>query len=142
MGFVNVYTDAECSDRTDRPVLTGALNYLRSGDQLIVVSMDRLARSLIDLHQLVDKLMLGLPGSVAEFERVIIRERQAEGIARVKARGAYKGRAKALSDERLAHTRRWVGEGIPKADVARRLNVGRTTLSIDTVIRADHILFP
>ena len=92
------------------------MNYLRAGDQLIVVSMDRLARSLVDLHRLVDeltergvsvkflkegqtysldstpiaKLMLGLLGSVAEFERAIIRERQAEGIAKAKARGVYK----------------------------------------------------
>ncbi|GAA1172478.1 DNA-invertase hin [Corynebacterium glaucum] len=72
--------------------------------------------------------MLGLLGSVAEFERAIIRERQAEGIAKAKARGAYKGRAKALSDEHLAQARKWVSKGIPKAEVARRLNVGRTTL--------------
>lgn len=138
----------------DRPGLTSALSYLRSGDQPIVVSMDRLARSLIDLHRLIDnltergvsvkfikegqtysldstpiaKLMLGLLGSVTEFERAIIRERQAEGIVRAKARGAYKGRAKTLSDEQPAQAHKWVSEGIPKAEVARRLNVGRTTL--------------
>ena len=102
--------------------MDGALNYVRPGDQLVVMSMDRLARSLIDLHRMVDdltardisvkflkegqtyslnstpiaKLMLGLLGSVAEFERAIIRERQAEGIARAKARGIYQGGAKAL----------------------------------------------
>lgn len=103
--------------------------------------MDRLARSLIDLHLLVDeltergvsvkflkegqtysldsspvaKLMLGLLGSVAEFERAIIRERQAEGIAKAKARGVYKGRAKVLNEEQIAQAREWVGEGIPKS---------------------------
>lgn len=116
--------------------------------------MDRLARSLIDLHRLVDdltarevsvkflkegqtysltstpvvKLMLGLLGSVAEFERSIIRERQAEGIARAKERGVYKGRAKALTDEQLAQAQEWVGAGVPKAGVARRFGIGRTTL--------------
>lgn len=116
--------------------------------------MDRLARSLVDLHTIVEdlvsrgvsvrflregqtysakadpiaKLMLGLIGSVAEFERAIIRERQAEGIAKAKARGVYKGRAKVLNEEQIAQARTWVGEGIPKAEVARRLGIGRTTL--------------
>ena len=72
--------------------------------------------------------MLGLLGSVAEFERAIIRERQAEGIAKAKARGVYKGRAKVLNEEQIMQARMWVGEGIPKAEVARRLGIGRTTL--------------
>lgn len=149
-----IFTDTVSGSSTDRPGLDGALNYVRPGDQLVVMSMDRLARSLIDLHRLVDeltsqdisvkflkegqtyslnstpiaKLMLGLLGSVAEFERSIIRERQAEGIARAKARGVYKGRAKALSDEQLAQASEWVDAGVPKAEVARRLGIGRTTL--------------
>lgn len=148
------FTDTASGSSTHRPGLDGALNYLRPGDQLIVTSMDRLARSLIDLHRLVDdltarevsvkflkegqtysltstpiaKLMLGLLGSVAEFERSIIRERQAEGIARAKERGVYKGRAKALTDEQLAQAQEWVGAGVPKAEVARRFGIGRTTL--------------
>lgn len=76
----------------------------------------------------IAKLMLGLLGSVAEFERSIIRERQAEGIARAKERGAYKGRARALTDEQIIQARVWVDAGVPKAEVARRLKVGRTTL--------------
>ena len=149
-----IFTDTVSGLSTQRPGLDGALNYLRTGDQLIVVSMDRLARSLIDLHRLVDeltergvsvkflkegqtysldsspvaKLMLGLLGSVAEFERAIIRERQAEGIAKAKARGVYKGRAKVLNEEQIIQARKWVSEGIPKAEVARRLGIGRTTL--------------
>ena len=149
-----IFTDTVSGSSTQRPGLDGALDYVRAGDQLIVVSMDRLARSLIDLHRLVDelaergvsvkflkegqtysldsspvaKLMLGLLGSVAEFERSIIRERQAEGIAKAKARGVYKGRAKVLDEEHVAQAREWVGEGIPKAEVARRFGIGRTTL--------------
>ena len=149
-----IFTDTVSGSSTQRPGLDGALNYVRAGDQLIVVSMDRLARSLIDLHRLVDeltergvsvkflkegqtysldsspvaKLMLGLLGSVAEFERAIIRERQAEGIAKAKARGVYKGRAKVLNEEQIMQAREWVGAGIPKAEVARRFGIGRTTL--------------
>ena len=147
-----VFTDTVSGSSTQRPGLDGALNYVRAGDQLIVVSMDRLARSLIDLHRLVDelaergvsvkflkegqtysldsspvaKLMLGLLGSVAEFERSIIRERQAEGIAKAKARGVYKGRAKVLNEEQVVQAREWVSEGVPKAEVARRFGIGRT----------------
>ena len=149
-----VFTDTVSGSSTQRPGLDGALNYVRAGDQLIVVSMDRLARSLIDLHRLVDelaergvsvkflkegqtysldsspvaKLMLGLLGSVAEFERSIIRERQAEGISKAKARGVYKGRAKVLNEEQVVQAREWVSEGVPKAEVARRFGIGRTTL--------------
>ena len=94
------------------PQLGEVLRYLWKGDQLIVTSMDRLARSLVDLHTIAEdlvgravsvrflregqtysakadpiaKLMLGLMGSVAGFERSILKERQAEGIARAKAR--------------------------------------------------------
>lgn len=149
-----IFTDTVSGSSTDRPGLDGALNYVRPGDQLVVTSMDRLARSLVDLHSLVDaltvrdvsvrflkegqtyslnssplaKLMLGLLGSVAEFERSIIRERQAEGIARAKARGVYKGRSKVLTNEQLAQAREWVDAGLPKAEIARRLGIGRTTL--------------
>ena len=149
-----VFTDTVSGSSTQRPGLDGALNYVRAGDQLIVVSMDRLARSLIDLHRLVDelaergvsvkflkegqtysldsspvaKLMLGLLGSVAEFERAIIRERQAEGIAKAKARGVYKGRAKVLNEEQIMQAGEWGSEGISKVEVARSLGIGRTTL--------------
>lgn len=76
----------------------------------------------------IAKLRLGLLGSVAEFERSIIRERQAEGIARAKERGVYKGRARVLTNEQVAQAREWVDDDVPKAEIARRLKVGRTTL--------------
>lgn len=148
------FTDTTTGSTRHRPGLNEAIRYVRAGDQLVITSMDRCARSLVDLHTIVDELvgkgvsvkfvqegqtystksspiatlMLGLLGSVAEFERSIIRERQAEGIARAKARGAYKGRAKALTDGQLAQAYAWVDQGVPKAEVARRLGVGRTTL--------------
>ena len=116
---------------------------------MIVTSIDRLARSLSDLYSIVDdliargvsvrflkkgqtysrdstpvvKLMLGLLGSVAEFERSIIRERQAEGIAQAKKRGVYRGRAKVLTDEQIKQAREWVEAGVPKAEVARRSKI-------------------
>lgn len=67
-------------------------------------------------------------GAVAEVERELIRERQAEGIAVAKANGVYKGRAKALSAEQVEQAREQVEAGIPKAKVARDLGVSRQTL--------------
>lgn len=153
-GVFSLYEDRMTGATRQRPGLEEALRYVRKGDQLIVTSMDRLARSLSDLYSIVDdltargvsvkflkegqiyskestpiaKLMLGLLGSVAEFERSIIRERQAEGIARAKERGVYKGRAKALTVEQVEQAKMWIDEGIPKTKVAERLGVGRTTL--------------
>jgi DNA invertase Pin-like site-specific DNA recombinase len=74
------------------------------------------------------RLLLGVVGSVAEFERELIRERQAEGIRAAKARGAYKGRKIALSDAAVDGARRRIESGVPKAAVARDLGVCRQTL--------------
>ena len=71
--------------------------------------------------------MLGLLGSVAEFERSIVRERQAEGIARAKERGVY-DRAPAMSKDEIQQARDLIALGVPKAEVARRLDVSRSTL--------------
>ena len=111
--------------RADHVKLDECIRYLRDGDELVVASMDRLARSLVDLKQIVGEitakgasvefvheratyaagaqdpradLMLSLLGAFAEFERAIIRERQAEGIAIAKAKGKYKGRKRVLTD--------------------------------------------
>ena len=73
-------------------------------------------------------LMLGVLGSFAEFERAIIRERQAEGIALAKKAGKYTGRPKALSDEQVAEARRRVQEGESKVSIAEDLGIGRSTL--------------
>lgn len=153
-GVYTLYADRMTGSTRQRPKLEEALRYVRSGDQLIVVSMDRLARSVADLHAIVDelttrgvsvrflkegqtyslhstpiaKLMLGLLGTVAEFERAIIRERQAEGIARAKERGVYSGRPGSLNADEVVRVRELVELGVPKAEVARRFKVSRSTI--------------
>lgn len=151
-----VFTD-HASGKTGAPRqgLEACIDYLRDGDELRAASMDRLARSLIDLRQLVDRILakgasvhfikeraiyrpdatdprdqltLNLLGSFAEFERSLIRERQAEGIALAKAAGKYKGRAKKLTDAQLKEIRAKIAAGIPKAKLAREYDVNRTTL--------------
>lgn len=73
-------------------------------------------------------LMLSLMGAFAEFERSLIRERQREGIALARQRGAYRGRRKALSIEQIAELRRRADTGESKAALARDLGISRETL--------------
>ena len=126
-----VFTDKASGKDAKRPQLQAALAYVREGDTLVVHSMDRLARNMLDLLQAVKnlnacgvavhfvqerltftgqdspiaQLQLGILGAVAEFERALIRERQKEGIAIAKARGVYKGRKRALSDRQAVALR-------------------------------------
>jgi len=129
--------------RADRAGLSDALRYVRRGDTLRVASMDRLARSLIDLEQIVSGLTARkvsvelaaadpfatfqrqLIGAVAELERSLIRERQREGIDLAKVRGVYKGRARRLTDEQVAHVRQAAAAGANKAKLAIDLGVSR-----------------
>lgn len=150
-----LFTDTASGSGRARPGLDAALAYLRDGDTLRVSSMDRLARSLVDLRHLVDELtdagvtvefvkesttyrpgkadprstlMLNLLGAFAEFERALIRERQAEGIAAAKAAGKYAGRSRKLRPEQVQQARHLIASGVPVARVARQLDVSRATL--------------
>ncbi|MCK2201635.1 recombinase family protein [Corynebacterium callunae] len=141
--------------RAQRPGLEECVAYLRNSDELVVASIDRLARSLVDLRAIIDRvtakgasvhflkeglvfsatdqdpratLMLGILGSFAEFERSIIRERQAEGIALAKKAGRYTGRKKALSPAQIAQARMRVEAGETKTAIAQDLGVSRATL--------------
>lgn len=141
--------------RDARTALNECLTYIRDGDTVRVASMDRLARSLRDMRDIVDEiigkgaavhfikegqtyspdrndplaqLMLHMLAAFAEFERALIRERQAEGIRIAKAEGRYRGRARKLTAGQLEDARQLIATGIPKAEVARRYGVDRTTL--------------
>jgi DNA invertase Pin-like site-specific DNA recombinase len=149
-----VFTDKASGRDTARPQLTELLRYARDQDILLVHSMDRLARNLDDLRALVRgltcrgvrvefvkeglvftgedspmaNLMLSVMGAFAEFERSLIRERQREGIALAKQRGAYKGRKKTLSSERAGEMVQRAGSGVPKAVLARDYGISRETV--------------
>jgi DNA invertase Pin-like site-specific DNA recombinase len=154
-GCDRLFIDKASGKNANRPELNAALDYVRQGDTLRVPSMDRLARNTVDLLTLVktltergvtvefikehlsfsgDKsdsigqLMLTILGGIAEFERSLIRERQADGIAIAKANGVYKGRKPALTAEQVTQARERVESGVPKAAVARDLGVSRQTL--------------
>ena len=73
-------------------------------------------------------LLLSVMGAFAEFERSLIRERQREGIALARQRGAYRGRARALNAEQVLQLRQRGAEGIPKATLAREYGISRETV--------------
>ncbi len=149
-----MFTDKASGKDTRRPQLDSLLSFVREGDTVVVHSMDRLARNLDDLRRLVQKLtqrgvriefvkenlafagedspmanlMLSVMGAFAEFERALIRERQREGIALAKQRGAYRGRKKALSSEQVAELRQRASAGEQKSKLARELGISRETL--------------
>lgn len=149
-----VFTDKASGKDTQRPQLDALLGYVREGDTLVVHSMDRLARNLDDLRRLVQQLtgrgvriefikegltftgedspmanlLLSVMGAFAEFERELIRERQREGIALAKQRGAYRGRKPALSSNQVAELRRRAEAREPKAALAREFGISRATL--------------
>lgn len=76
----------------------------------------------------MSNLLLSVMGAFAEFERALIRERQREGVALAKQRGAYKGRKKTLSPQDVAVLKKRIEEGETKAKVARDLGLSRETL--------------
>lgn len=149
-GCDKIYSEKR-SGRTakDRPELARALDQLRPGDQLIVTRLDRLARSVGDLHRLVEqissagagfrclqqggvdtasstgKLMLAILGAVAEFENDIRRERQRDGIDKAKQRGVYRGRPATIDRGRIEQLAA-SGEGATL--IARNLGISRATV--------------
>ncbi len=149
-----VFTDKASGKDTQRSQLEALLAFVREGDAVVVHSMDRLARNLDDLRRLVQgltqrgvriefvkehltftgedspmaNLMLSVMGAFAEFERALTRERQREGIALAKHRGAYRGRKKALAPDQAAELCRRAAAGEKKAQLAREFGVSRETL--------------
>lgn len=138
-----------------RPVLNELMGFLRSGDTLVVMSWDRLARSVADLDQIVEQLnakgvtvrdlksgqtfapgggdamskgMRQIMAVFAEMEREIARERQAEGIKAAKAKGVYKGSSGVLTADEVDRVKTRVADGVPKAKVARDMGVSLSTV--------------
>jgi len=133
-----------------RDELEKVLRFIRKGDTLVVTKLDRLARSVPDLVKITERLeekgaslrildmnldtntptgrlMLNLVGSIAQFEREIMLERQREGIAKAKSEGKYKGRAataRAKADEVLALKK----QGKGASEIAELTGMGRASV--------------
>lgn len=134
-----------------RPRLAACLDYIREGDTLIVTRLDRLARSTLHLCQLADelerkgvnlkvldqsidtsdatgRLLFNMLGAIAQFETEIRAERQAEGIAKAKARGISFGRKKELSLEQIKELQQKRRAGRLIKDLMEEYNLAKTTI--------------
>lgn len=149
-----VFTDKASGKDTKRPELARALEFLREGDELVVHSMDRLSRSVVDMLGTVEELtgrgvrvrfvkenltfgdtanacndlMLTIMAAVAQFERSMMLERQREGIAIAKAKGVYKGRKPALNAAQVAEVAQRLAGGESATKLAAEFGVSRATV--------------
>lgn len=148
-GCERVYAE-QISSVAERVHLNRALEDLRGGDVLVVTKLDRLARSMRDLLNIIaqveskgaslrilamsldtstatGKLMLNVLGSVAEFERAMMLERQREGIAKAKAEKKYKGRAPTAM-AKAGDVKALAAKGIGATEIAKQLGIGRASV--------------
>lgn len=149
-----IFEDKASGKDTNRPALKEALTYVRTGDALIIHSMDRLSRNLVDLLTLVKKLtgrgvavrfekeqltftgepnamqdlQLAVMGAVAQFERSLIKERQAEGIAAAKKKGKHLGRKSKLTSEQREQVRTRAAAGADKSALAKEFGISRASI--------------
>ena len=149
-----VFIEYASGQNVHRPQLEQLLAFVRPGDTVVVHSLDRLARNLADLRQLVSRLtdqgvrvefvheqltftgddspmaqlMLAVMGAFAEFERALLRERQREGIALAKQRGVYRGRQRALTAEQVQVLRQRAQAGEAKTALAKAFGISRETV--------------
>lgn len=132
-----------------REALEAALEFARESDVFVVTRLDRLARSSLDLQAIVarlnakgvgfrclqqgavdtttpmGKLVLGMLAAIAEFETDLRKERQREGIDAAKAKGVYTGRPASIEG---AAVRELHAQGVGPSEIARRLNIGRSSV--------------
>lgn len=151
--FIEQVSSVDVGERLE---LARVLDMLRAGDVMVVTKLDRLARSmshLMDLLKVIDgkgaslrilamnldtgtptgRLMLNVLGSVAQFEREIMLERQREGIAKAKAAGKYKGRAP-TAKAKTAQVAELAAQDVSLSEIARRLGIGKA--SVHRILKA------
>ncbi|WP_370281699.1 recombinase family protein [Pseudooceanicola sp.] len=149
IGCERVYEEQTCSVGP-REALPEAVRYCREGDTFVVTKLDRLARSVKHLGELLEdlesrsiglrvldlgldtsnatgKLMLNVLGSVAQFEREMMLERQREGIAKAKAKGKYKGR-RPIDRQKVESVKRLLSEGHTKKEIASACGISERSV--------------
>jgi DNA invertase Pin-like site-specific DNA recombinase len=145
-----------------RSELETLLAFIRAGDTLTVTRLDRLGRSVIDLHRIVGELkskqahlrvieqpvdtstpsgeaFFGMLSVFAQFETSLRKERQAEGIEKAKADGVYKGRPVSLDADRI---RALKADGLGASAIARALGIGRASVyrHLDQAVADQHVV--
>lgn len=149
-GSDKVFREKVSGAKDDRPELKALLEFVREGDIVQVTKLDRLARNTRHLLEISDylqskhvalnilnigintatptgKLMLTMIGAIATFEREMMLERQAEGIALAKHKGKYKGR-KATAQEKSREVIMLLEQGMSKPQISRQLEIGITSI--------------
>lgn len=152
IGCDKVFEEKVSGASKERKALKDMIDWVREGDEVLVWSIDRLARDLRDLQDIISKLnnkgvsisfiseclsftankedafaklQLQMMGAFSEFERSIIRKRQAEGIAKAKEKGVYKGR-KATIDAREIMSLK--GQGLGATAIAKEMGISRISV--------------
>lgn len=146
---VRVFQEKE-STRKKRPELEKAFDTLREGDTFVIYKLDRLARSVRELHEIADtlkeqgvdfvsvndqidtttaagKAMFGMLAVFAEFERGIIQERTLAGLEAARKRGKVGGRP-TITEKVKAHVRTLYAAGESATDIAKEYGIGRSTI--------------
>jgi DNA invertase Pin-like site-specific DNA recombinase len=151
-GCEKIFEEKVSGASKERKALNDMIDWVREGDMVQVWSIDRLARDLRDLQSILAKLLdkgvsvsfiserltfsadkddafaklqLHLMGAFAEFERSIIRKRQAEGIAKAKVRGVYKGRKATIDAREIMSLKE---SGLGASAIAKQLGIGRASV--------------
>lgn len=151
-GCEKVFVEKASGAQRDRPELNATLDYVRAGDTIVVWKLDRLARSLNQLIESVEtlaarkigfrslteaidtttaggKLVFHIFGSLAEFERSIIKERTKAGLDAARSRGRVGGRPASMTHKDIAAAKALLADpNITMNEVAKRLNVAPSTL--------------
>jgi DNA invertase Pin-like site-specific DNA recombinase len=150
-GCERVFSDTASGSRTDRPGLASALEYVRAGDVLCVWRLDRLARSLKHLLEVVEvlesrgvglcsltesidtsspggRLILQVFGAISQFERDLIRDRVQSGLAAARRRGRMGGRPRAVDASRARTIRALRANGATIAEIVESSGVSRATV--------------
>ncbi|QFS90940.1 DNA-invertase hin [Mycobacterium sp. THAF192] len=151
-GVTKVFSDVMSGARDDRPGLAELMAYVREGDTVVVWKLDRLGRNMLHILQTVKKLteqgitlvstsdgidsstpagrmMIGVLGSLAEYERELIKERTALKRAASRANGTKFGRPRKVGDaDHIATATRMKADGHMAKDIAKYLGVSRATL--------------
>lgn len=150
IGCTRVFSEQTSAVDRSRPQLEAALDWVRSGDVFVVTKPDRLARNVIDLLSIIERLrakevtvrilsmhldsssptstlVLSVLGAVSQWEREIMLERQRAGIAKAKAEGKYRGRAP-TARVKTPDVLRLKSEGKSVAQIAKEIGISRASI--------------
>ncbi|MDG2258575.1 MAG: recombinase family protein [Paracoccaceae bacterium] len=150
-GCDRVFEETASGAKADRRVLAEVLDYLRPDDAFVVFKLDRVARSLPHLLEIMEtlksrgigfqslteeintttpggKLLFHVMAAIAEFERDLIRERTMHGLKAARAKGRVGGRPRQMTDNKIEAARTLLQDGTPVRDVANMLSVSVPTI--------------